>query len=150
VANLEDLLTRLGRHHRIPGVNTPYLYFGMWRATCEHLPHSRPSVRRRIFAVAWHVEDADLYSINYIHFGAPKFWYSVPQEQAERFERVMGGAMIRICATYRLSLEQAGSRRSALSAASFSAINRTSPRRESWPTRALPSTRLYSCLASSS
>ncbi|GAA5877570.1 hypothetical protein JCM3774_006121 [Rhodotorula dairenensis] len=75
VAHLGDLLPKLAPTNcEIPGVVSPYLYFGMWRAT-----------------FAWHVEDADLYSINYIHFGAPKFWYSVPQEQAERFERVMEG-----------------------------------------------------------
>ncbi|GAA5978643.1 hypothetical protein JCM5350_002464 [Sporobolomyces pararoseus] len=75
VAHLGDLLPKLApRNCSIPGVVSPYLYFGMWRAT-----------------FAWHVEDADLYSINYIHFGAPKFWYSVPQEQAAKFERVMEG-----------------------------------------------------------
>ncbi|ORX36366.1 hypothetical protein BD324DRAFT_591650 [Kockovaella imperatae] len=72
VAHLPNLLNRLGRE--LPGVNRPYLYFGMWRA-----------------AFAWHVEDMDLFSINYIHFGAPKFWYAIPQGHAEHFERTIGG-----------------------------------------------------------
>lgn len=58
-------------------MNTPYLYFGMWRAT-----------------FAWHVEDMDLFSINYIHFGAPKFWYAMPQGRAAALESTMKGIFI--------------------------------------------------------
>ncbi|KAF8648878.1 hypothetical protein AX16_006153 [Volvariella volvacea WC 439] len=74
VAHLESTLSRLlpASSQGLPGVNTPYLYFGMWRAT-----------------FAWHVEDMDLFSINYIHFGAPKFWYSIPQGRAHALERTM-------------------------------------------------------------
>lgn len=70
VAKLENLLDVLGQ--KVPGVNTAYLYLGMWKAT-----------------FAWHLEDVDLYSINYIHFGAPKQWYSISQADARRFERAM-------------------------------------------------------------
>ena len=70
VAHLENLLDVLGT--KVPGVNTTYLYLGMWKAT-----------------FAWHLEDVDLYSINYIHFGAPKHWYSISQEDARRFENAM-------------------------------------------------------------
>jgi hypothetical protein len=70
VAKLENLLDVLGT--KVPGVNTAYLYMGMWKAT-----------------FAWHLEDVDLYSINYIHFGAPKQWYSISQEDARKFERAM-------------------------------------------------------------
>jgi jumonji domain-containing protein 2 len=33
-------------------------------------------------------EDADLFSINYLHFGAPKVWYCVPPSQKSKFERM--------------------------------------------------------------
>ncbi|UTT88740.1 hypothetical protein NDA17_006631 [Ustilago hordei] len=75
VGKLDNLLNRLRLKRKLPGVNTPYLYWGMWRAT-----------------FAWHVEDMDLYSINYIHFGAPKQWYAIRQADRQRFESAMAGA----------------------------------------------------------
>jgi hypothetical protein len=70
LGKLENILDVIGT--KIPGVNTAYLYLGMWKAT-----------------FAWHLEDVDLYSINYLHFGAPKQWYSISQGDARRFEAAM-------------------------------------------------------------
>ena len=54
---------------QIGGVTTPMTYFGMWKAF-----------------FAWHKEDLDLYSINYLHAGAPKVWYCVPPSESDKFD----------------------------------------------------------------
>lgn len=55
----------------IPGVTQPYLYVGVWRSL-----------------FGWHKEDVDLYSINYLHYGKPKFWYSIDLDSNEKFEKL--------------------------------------------------------------
>lgn len=69
--NLRKLQCLLSKRQvpKIPGVNTPMTYFGMWKSF-----------------FSWHVEDVDLYSINYLHYGAPKVWYCVRPEDQGKFE----------------------------------------------------------------
>ncbi|KAH7528297.1 hypothetical protein FEM48_Zijuj05G0057600 [Ziziphus jujuba var. spinosa] len=56
----------------IPGVTSPMVYIAMMFSW-----------------FAWHVEDHDLHSLNYLHMGAGKTWYGVPREAAVAFEEVV-------------------------------------------------------------
>ncbi|KAJ8497639.1 hypothetical protein OPV22_008191 [Ensete ventricosum] len=56
----------------IPGVLVPWMYIGMCFSS-----------------FCWHVEDHHLYSLNYLHWGAPKIWYGVPGKYASKLEDTM-------------------------------------------------------------
>ncbi|WCJ19298.1 Lysine-specific demethylase JMJ705 [Euphorbia peplus] len=70
----------------IPGVTSPMIYIGM------------------LFSwFAWHVEDHELHSMNFLHTGSPKTWYSIPGDYAFTFEEVIrteayGGSIDRLAA----------------------------------------------------
>merc|ERR1712079_458849 len=70
IKKLDSILTDV-LDEQIPGVNTPYLYVGMWKAT-----------------FSFHVEDMDLYAVNLIHYGAPKTWYGIPPSEGHKLEQV--------------------------------------------------------------
>lgn len=56
----------------IPGVTSPMVYVGM------------------LFSwFAWHVEDHELHSMNFLHTGSQKTWYAVPGDYAFAFEEVI-------------------------------------------------------------
>lgn len=56
----------------IPGVTSPMVYIGM------------------LFSwFAWHVEDHELHSLNFLHAGSSKTWYSVPGDYAFTFEEII-------------------------------------------------------------
>lgn len=60
----------------LDGINTPYLYIGGFRT---------------IFA--WHVEDLNMASINYNHYGAEKFWYGISRSDYKTFESFVKKSM---------------------------------------------------------
>jgi hypothetical protein len=71
-------------------VNTPYLYWGMWRATFAW--HVEVSLHKPFPVIDLiYLKDMDLFSINYIHHGAPKHWYAIPQGKAASFEQSLKG-----------------------------------------------------------
>lgn len=56
----------------IPGVTSPMVYVAM------------------LFSwFAWHAEDYELHSLNYLHMGTGKTWYGVPRDAALAFEEVV-------------------------------------------------------------
>ncbi|XP_010545786.1 PREDICTED: lysine-specific demethylase 5C isoform X2 [Tarenaya hassleriana] len=59
-------------HSNINGVTVPWLYVGMLFSS-----------------FCWHFEDHCFYSVNYLHWGEAKCWYSVPGNEASAFEKVM-------------------------------------------------------------
>eukprot|EP01130_Rhizamoeba_saxonica_P017452 TRINITY_DN8466_c0_g1_i3.p1 TRINITY_DN8466_c0_g1~~TRINITY_DN8466_c0_g1_i3.p1 ORF type:complete len:535 (+),score=106.78 TRINITY_DN8466_c0_g1_i3:326-1930(+) len=73
--NLHNLPGATFLHHLdecVSGITRPMLYIGMLFSS-----------------FCWHTEDNYLYSINYVHTGKPKRWYSIPFGEADAFERVM-------------------------------------------------------------
>ncbi|KAJ7944915.1 Transcription factor jumonji (JmjC) domain protein, partial [Quillaja saponaria] len=79
--NLNNLPTLKGSmlravHQNITGVMVPWLYIGMLFSS-----------------FCWHFEDHCFYSMNYLHWGEPKCWYSIPGSQASAFEKVMRNSL---------------------------------------------------------
>lgn len=81
------------------GVNDPMLYVGMFGSMfcwCAGAGSRSPgtalqggaSSAARHPLLARHTEDSYLYSVSYLHAGAPKTWYGIPASQAHDFERV--------------------------------------------------------------
>lgn len=71
IARAPGSLTRF-MPDEVPGVTSPMVYIGM------------------LFSwFAWHVEDHELHSLNFLHMGAPKTWYAVPGEYASMLEEVV-------------------------------------------------------------
>lgn len=70
LAEIDTLLNEGLDGCQLAGVNKPYIYVGGWKTM-----------------FGWHKEDLDLYSINYLHCGAPKYWYSIDLDSSEAFEK---------------------------------------------------------------
>ncbi|KAM3138393.1 hypothetical protein pb186bvf_009479 [Paramecium bursaria] len=86
--NLNNLYSVLnvGLQNKIPGVNEPYIYVGSWKTF-----------------FAWHKEDMDLYSTNYLHVGKEKFWYCVPESDSyllEKYAKSIYGDHFNKCSEY--------------------------------------------------
>jgi histone demethylase JARID1 len=70
--NIASLEGSLLKHitEPITGVNVPWLYLSMLFSS-----------------FFWHNEDNYFFSINYLHFGREKQWYSIPWTSAKQFEK---------------------------------------------------------------
>lgn len=71
-SNIREKTEVVGPLNGVAGVTSPMVYIGM------------------LFSwFAWHVEDHELHSLNYLHTGAPKTWYAVPGDAAPALEEVV-------------------------------------------------------------
>lgn len=66
---MPSMLSDILKGVSMAGINTPYLYIGGFRTM-----------------FAWHTEDLDMASINYLHVGKPKFWYCIARHEQKRVE----------------------------------------------------------------
>lgn len=70
IAKAPGSLTRF-MPDEVPGVTSPMVYIGMMFSW-----------------FAWHVEDHELHSLNFLHTGSPKTWYAVPGKYASEVESI--------------------------------------------------------------
>lgn len=68
----DSVIHALPEHEWMDGIHRPYVYLGMYGTS-----------------FSWHREDRNLMSINYLHYGSGKLWYTVPFEYADHLERVI-------------------------------------------------------------
>jgi hypothetical protein len=61
------------KNYLLQGITTPFLYYA----------------ERKNKACVWHCEDSDLLSINFLHYGDPKIWYTIPRMEAGHFDEVI-------------------------------------------------------------
>jgi hypothetical protein len=70
--NQESVLRHLPGSENIEGVSRPWMYLGNPFST-----------------FCWHTEDQFLCSVNYLHEGSPKIWYTVPGSERTKLEEAM-------------------------------------------------------------
>ena len=76
LSNLDNIL-KLLKESSVPGITDSMLYIGSWRAM-----------------FAYHIEDMNLYSINYLHCGSAKSWYSIAPKDSKRFENFVNSYFV--------------------------------------------------------
>lgn len=83
----ESVIHALDEEKWFDGIHRPYRYLGMFGTS-----------------FAWHREDRNLFSINYLHSGSEKIWYAVAFEYAERFEKLLQSEVDELPASVRRAL----------------------------------------------
>lgn len=69
--NKKNSLLQFCGERPISGITMSWIYIGMLFSS-----------------FCWHYEDIMMYSVNYMHEGAGKIWYAIPEYHREKFERI--------------------------------------------------------------